>query len=79
MKKIAKENLPKLFAEVSAAMDLFTPVKMADVTNWGLWDDSRVADLDTLKRSRARRMSFSRSARRFIWFTTMTMDLRSAR
>ena len=49
MKKIAKENLPKLFAEVSAAMDLFTPVKMADVTNWGLWDDSRVADLDTLK------------------------------
>lgn len=49
MKKIAKENLPKLFAEVSAAMDLFTPVKMADVTNWGLWDDSRVADLDTSK------------------------------
>ena len=38
MKKIAKEDLPKLFAEVSASMDLFTPVKMAGVSNWGLWD-----------------------------------------
>ena len=49
MKKIAKENLPKLFAEVSSEMDLFTPLKMAEVSNWGLWDETREADLDTLK------------------------------
>lgn len=49
MKKIAKENLPKLFAQVASSMDLFTPVKMAEVSNWGLWDETRTADLDTLK------------------------------
>lgn len=49
MKKITKENLPKLFHEVASSMDLFTPVKMAGVSNWGLWDETKTADLDTLK------------------------------
>ena len=49
MYKIAKENLPALFREISKNNELFLPIKKAGQTNFGLWADGTMADLDTLK------------------------------
>ena len=49
MYKIAKDQLPALFAAVSGKQDLFLPVKKCGQTNYGLWTEEAEADLDTLK------------------------------
>lgn len=49
MYKIAKDQLPSLFAAVSGKQDLFLPVKKCGQTNYGLWTEEAEADLDTLK------------------------------
>lgn len=49
MYKIAKNQLPSLFAAISGKQDLFLPVKKCGQTNYGLWTEEAEADLDTLK------------------------------
>lgn len=49
MYKILKSDLPKLYAEIAKANDLFLPVKTAGQTNFGLWTESAEADIDILK------------------------------
>ncbi len=49
MYKIAKDQLPSLFAAVSGKQDLFLPVKKCGQTNYGLWTEEAETDLDTLK------------------------------
>jgi len=49
MYQIKKCDLPKLYAAIAAAKDLFLPVKTAGQTNFGLWTENCDADIDTLK------------------------------
>ena len=49
MKRIALENLPKLYAAMGQNQSLFLPVKTAGQTNFGLWTEDKEVDLATLK------------------------------
>ena len=49
MKRIALDNLPKLYAAIGEKQSLFLPVKTAGQTNFGLWTEDAQVDLDTLK------------------------------
>lgn len=49
MYKIAKQELPKLFAAIAEKQDLFLPVKKSSQVNYGLWSEEAEVDLDTLK------------------------------
>lgn len=49
MKRIALENLPKLYAAIGEKQSLFLPVKTAGQTNFGIWTEEAEVDLGTLK------------------------------
>ena len=49
MKRIALENLPKLYAAIGEKKSLFLPVKVAGQTNFGIWTEEAEVDLGTLK------------------------------
>lgn len=49
MYKIAKQELPKLFAAIAKKQDLFLPVRKSNQVNYGLWNETAEVDLDTLK------------------------------
>ena len=49
MYQIAKNKLNELYRAISAKEDLFLPVQKAGQTNYGLWTEEAVADIDTLK------------------------------
>ena len=49
MKRIALDNLPKLYAAIGKKQSLFLPVKTAGQTNFGLWTEDAQVDLGTLK------------------------------
>ncbi len=49
MFKIAKADLSKLYAALAAEQDLFVPAKVAGQTNFALYTEETVVDLDTLK------------------------------
>ena len=49
MKRIALENLPKLYAAIGEKQSLFLPVKVAGQTNFGIWTEETEVDLGTLK------------------------------
>ena len=49
MKRIALDNLPKLYAAIGEKQSLFLPVKIAGQTNFGLWTEDAQVDLGTLK------------------------------
>ncbi len=49
MKRIALDNLPKLYAAIGEKQSLFLPVKTAGQTNFGLWTEDAQVDLGTLK------------------------------
>ena len=47
MKRIALENLPKLYAAIAEKQSLILPVKTAGQTNFGLWTENSDVDIDT--------------------------------
>ncbi len=49
MYQIAKNKLNELYGAISAKEDLFLPVQKAGQTNYGLWTEEAVVDIDTLK------------------------------
>ncbi len=49
MKRIALDNLPKLYTAIGEKQSLFLPVKTAGQTNFGLWTEDAQVDLCTLK------------------------------
>ena len=49
MKRIAIENLPKLYAAIAEKQSLFVPVKTAGQTNFSIWSEEKEVDLQTLK------------------------------
>ena len=49
MYKIAKSEIGALLAKVAGQMDLFVPASVAGQTNFALWTEETVVDLDTLK------------------------------
>ena len=49
MLKISKDKLDLLFKKISAKFPLFMPIKKAGEVNYGLWTETSVSDLDTLK------------------------------
>ena len=49
MYRILKADLPKLYAAMASAADLFLPVKNAGKTNFALWTEDAQVDMDTLK------------------------------
>ena len=49
MYQIAKNKLNELYGAISAREDLFLPVQKAGQTNYGLWTEEAVVDIDTLK------------------------------
>ena len=49
MYQIAKNKLNELYRAISAKEDLFLPVQKAGQTNYGLWTEEAVVDIDTLK------------------------------
>ena len=49
MYQIAKSKLNELYGAISAKEDLFLPVQKAGQTNYGLWTEEAVVDIDTLK------------------------------
>ncbi len=49
MYQIAKNKLNDLYQAISEKEDLFLPVSKGGQTNYGLWTNEAVADIDTLK------------------------------
>lgn len=49
MYKIAKQELPKLFAAIAEKQDLVLPVRKSNQINYGLWNETAEVDLDALK------------------------------
>ncbi|MBR4864693.1 MAG: 4Fe-4S dicluster domain-containing protein [Oscillospiraceae bacterium] len=49
MYRILKSDLPKLYAAISAKNDLLLPVKTAGKTNFALWTEDAVVDIEALK------------------------------
>ena len=58
MKRIALENLPKLYAAIGEKQSLILPVKTADKTNFGLWTETAEVDLQTLKTVKSAKDAF---------------------
>ena len=58
MKRIALENLPKLFAVIAEKQSLILPVKKAGQTNYGLWTEDAQVDLQTLKTVKSAKDAF---------------------
>jgi ferredoxin len=58
MKRIALENLPKLYAAIAQKQSLILPVKTADKTNFGLWTEDAEVDLQTLKTVKSAKDAF---------------------
>ena len=58
MKRIALENLPKLYAAIAEKQSLILPVKTAGQTNFGLWTEGAEVDLATLKTVKSAKDAF---------------------
>ena len=58
MKRIALENLPKLYATIAEKQSLILPVKTAGQTNFGLWSEGAEVDLQTLKTVKSAKDAF---------------------
>ena len=58
MKRIALENLPKLYAAIAEKQSLILPVKTAGQTNFGLWNENAEVDLQTLKTVKSAKDAF---------------------
>ncbi|MBR5261011.1 MAG: 4Fe-4S ferredoxin, partial [Oscillospiraceae bacterium] len=58
MKRIALENLPKLYAAIAEKQSLILPVKKAGQTNFGLWTEDAEVDLATLKTVKSAKDAF---------------------
>jgi heterodisulfide reductase subunit C len=58
MKRIALENLPKLYAAIAQKQSLILPVKTAGQTNFGLWTEEAEVDLATLKTVKSAKDAF---------------------
>ena len=58
MKRIALENLPKLYAAIAEKQSLILPLKTAGQTNFGLWTEDAVVDLATLKTVKSAKDAF---------------------
>ena len=48
MYKIAKEQLPSLFAAIAGRMDLYMPLRKNGQVNYGLWSQEAETALDAL-------------------------------
>ncbi|MBR7122505.1 MAG: 4Fe-4S dicluster domain-containing protein [Oscillospiraceae bacterium] len=58
MKRIALENLPKLYAVIGQKQSLILPIKTAGKTNFGLWTETADVDLQTLKTVKSAKDAF---------------------
>ena len=58
MKRIALENLPKLYAAIAEKQSLILPVKTAGQTNFGIWTENAEVDLQTLKTVKSAKDAF---------------------
>jgi len=58
MKRIALENLPKLYEAIAEKQSLILPVKKAGQTNFGLWTAEAEVDLATLKTVKSAKDAF---------------------
>ena len=48
MYKIAKEQLPSLFAAIAGRMDLYMPLRKNGQVNYGIWSQEAETALDAL-------------------------------
>ena len=58
MKRIALENLSKLYAAIAEKQSLILPIKAAGQTNYGLWTEGAEVDLQTLKTVKSAKDAF---------------------
>ena len=58
MKRIALENLPKLYAAIAEKQSLILPIKSAGQTNYGVWTEDAEVDLQTLKTVKSAKDAF---------------------
>ena len=58
MKRIALENLPKLYAAIAEKQSLILPIKRAEQTNFGVWTEDAQVDLQTLKTVKSAKDAF---------------------
>ncbi len=58
MKKIARENLPALYARIAESADLYLPVKNGGQTNFAAYSEDANVDLDTLKTIKSAKDAF---------------------
>ena len=58
MKKIKRENLTKLFDLISESQRLYIPQSKAGQTNFGVWAEDAVVDLETLKTVKSAKDAF---------------------
>ncbi|MDO5134484.1 MAG: 4Fe-4S dicluster domain-containing protein [Eubacteriales bacterium] len=58
MYKIKKEELSALFQKIASSQDLILPVKTAGQTNFGLWSEEALVDLETLKTVKSAKDAF---------------------
>jgi len=58
MKRIALENLSKLYAAIAEKQSLILPIKAAGQTNYGLWTEDAEVDLQTLKTVKSAKDAF---------------------
>ena len=58
MKRIALENLSKLYAAIAEKQSLILPIKAAGQTNYGVWTEDAEVDLQTLKTVKSAKDAF---------------------
>ena len=58
MKRIALENLSKLYAAIAEKQSLILPIKKAGQTNFGVWTEEAEVDLATLKTVKSAKDAF---------------------
>ena len=58
MKRIALDNLSRLYAAIAAKQSLILPIKRAGQTNYGVWTEEAEVDLQTLKTVKSAKDAF---------------------
>ena len=58
MKRIALDNLPKLYAAIAEDRSLIAPIKRAGQVNFGVWTEDAEVDLQTLKTVKSAKDAF---------------------
>ncbi len=70
MKKIAYQNIDKLYGELASILDLYLPIKKAGALNFEKYEDGKDVDIETLQTVKSAKDLFFPQVENFIDFKT---------